>query len=268
MNARYYVGYINRFLSPDPIIPDPTNPQSFNRYSYVLNRPTKYVDPTGHNWECPDPSDCDPGDPSSPSSGGSSEPPIGGYQSLPDDPPPGVPDPEDCVIFRKCPADTAENLLPLPLEGNPGWTALYDKDDHPGFDMISDDYTIIAIGNGVVVVVSNDELYGNYVIIEYRYENLPQDVREALNLQPGQSIYVQYQHMEAGSITVSPGDYVSAGQVVGTMGNTGRSDGIHLHVEIRIGKSDTFEIGTFSFDSWDDLIRKNPRLIWAIPKWE
>jgi len=33
------------------MIPDPTNPQAFNRYSYVLNNPLKYVDPSGHFTE-------------------------------------------------------------------------------------------------------------------------------------------------------------------------------------------------------------------------
>ncbi len=51
MNARYYLPYINRFISADPIVPDYTNPQSFNRYSYVLNRPLVFTDPTGHK-EC------------------------------------------------------------------------------------------------------------------------------------------------------------------------------------------------------------------------
>jgi hypothetical protein len=35
-------------VSPDSIISTPWNPQSFNRYTYVLNNPLKYVDPTGH----------------------------------------------------------------------------------------------------------------------------------------------------------------------------------------------------------------------------
>ncbi|HRQ37624.1 MAG TPA: RHS repeat-associated core domain-containing protein [Chloroflexota bacterium] len=48
MNARYYSPYINRFVSTDSIVPDPTNPQSYNRYSYGYNNPVKYQDPTGH----------------------------------------------------------------------------------------------------------------------------------------------------------------------------------------------------------------------------
>ena len=41
--------YINRFLQPDTIIPDLSNPQSWNRYSYVTNRPVVLSDPTGHD---------------------------------------------------------------------------------------------------------------------------------------------------------------------------------------------------------------------------
>ncbi len=48
MNARFYVPGLGRFLSADTIVPDPANPQSFNRYSYVLNSPLKFTDPTGH----------------------------------------------------------------------------------------------------------------------------------------------------------------------------------------------------------------------------
>ena len=40
--------YLNRFLSPDSIIPNPYDPQSWDRYSYVRNNPVNRVDPSGH----------------------------------------------------------------------------------------------------------------------------------------------------------------------------------------------------------------------------
>jgi RHS repeat-associated protein len=46
--ARFYSPYLNRFTQPDTVIPDQTNPQSWNRFSYVTNRPILFIDPTGH----------------------------------------------------------------------------------------------------------------------------------------------------------------------------------------------------------------------------
>ncbi len=48
--ARLYAPSIGRFISPDPIVPEPGNPQSLNRYAYVMNNPLKYVDPSGNSW--------------------------------------------------------------------------------------------------------------------------------------------------------------------------------------------------------------------------
>ena len=48
MNARYYVPSLGRFASADTLVPDPTNPQAFNRFSYVENNPINFNDPTGH----------------------------------------------------------------------------------------------------------------------------------------------------------------------------------------------------------------------------
>jgi RHS repeat-associated protein len=47
--ARYYDPELGRFIQPDKIISDISNPQSYNRYSYVLNNPLKYTDPDGRS---------------------------------------------------------------------------------------------------------------------------------------------------------------------------------------------------------------------------
>jgi RHS repeat-associated protein len=47
-NARYYDPTIGRFISADTIIPNPADPQSLNRYSYVRNNPIRYSDPSGN----------------------------------------------------------------------------------------------------------------------------------------------------------------------------------------------------------------------------
>ncbi|WP_428024703.1 RHS repeat domain-containing protein [Arcobacter sp.] len=47
MNGRVYDPTVGRFLSSDPNIPHPFMIQSFNRYSYVMNNPLKYTDPSG-----------------------------------------------------------------------------------------------------------------------------------------------------------------------------------------------------------------------------
>jgi len=52
-NARYYDPTIGRFISADIVIPNPANPQCFNRYSYCLNNPLRYTDSSGQDpyWD-------------------------------------------------------------------------------------------------------------------------------------------------------------------------------------------------------------------------
>jgi RHS repeat-associated protein len=50
MNGRIYDPKLGRFLQADPIIQAPFNLQSYNRYSYVLNNPLVYTDPSGFSW--------------------------------------------------------------------------------------------------------------------------------------------------------------------------------------------------------------------------
>jgi RHS repeat-associated protein len=49
--ARYYDAALGRFVSADSIVPSAGKPQALNRYSYALNNPARYRDPTGHWFE-------------------------------------------------------------------------------------------------------------------------------------------------------------------------------------------------------------------------
>jgi len=48
MNGRTYDAEIGRFMQADPMVQDPGNGQNLNRYSYVLNSPMSYTDPSGY----------------------------------------------------------------------------------------------------------------------------------------------------------------------------------------------------------------------------
>ena len=48
MNGRAYDYNLGRFLSVDPVIQSPTNSQSLNPYSYIMNNPLAGTDPTGY----------------------------------------------------------------------------------------------------------------------------------------------------------------------------------------------------------------------------
>ena len=50
MNGRVYDPLLGRFLSPDPYVQDPLNPQCYNRYAYCMNNPVKYTDPSGDSF--------------------------------------------------------------------------------------------------------------------------------------------------------------------------------------------------------------------------
>ena len=48
-NARYFDPELGRFIQADTTIPDLSNPQSYNRFSYCVNDPLRYTDPSGHS---------------------------------------------------------------------------------------------------------------------------------------------------------------------------------------------------------------------------
>jgi RHS repeat-associated protein len=51
LRARYYAPYLNQFIQPDPIPPDPYVPADWNRYIYVRDNPVNLTDPS-RMWIC------------------------------------------------------------------------------------------------------------------------------------------------------------------------------------------------------------------------
>jgi RHS repeat-associated protein len=51
MSDRVYNYNVDRFLSVDPVIVDLTNTLTINPYSYVMNNPLSYTDPSGYSTE-------------------------------------------------------------------------------------------------------------------------------------------------------------------------------------------------------------------------
>ena len=52
----------------------------------------------------------------------------------------------------------------------------------------------------------------------------------------GNGIYTRYKHLAHGTITAKMGDKVKKGELLGYMGNTGNSNGAHIHFEWEVNK--------------------------------
>ena len=94
---------------------------------------------------------------------------------------------------------------------------------HTGLDFAAPSGTpVVSVANGAVRSTEYAGSYGNRVIVA---------------LEDGTEIW--YCHLS--SFSVSPGDTVSGGQQVGTVGSTGNSTGPHLHLEVRPGAGDAVD---------------------------
>lgn len=88
---------------------------------------------------------------------------------------------------------------------------------HAGLDIANRIGTpIIAPARGTVTFAGWQGAYGNCVIINH-----------------GNSLTTRYAHME--KILVKEGQSVNRGDLLGNIGNTGRSTGPHVHYEVRLG---------------------------------
>lgn len=96
---------------------------------------------------------------------------------------------------------------------------------------------IQAILSGCVAGLGIERLpYGNMLVIETPYENLPVWTAELFAMQSGSSLYILYAHMlNAPSHQI--GQNVACGETLGQVGGSGFSGNPHLHLETRVGPS-------------------------------
>lgn len=78
-----------------------------------------------------------------------------------------------------------------------------------------------TIAAGTVIGASGGGDYGNHVTVEHQIA--------------GQKVVSVYAHLAPGTMTVSAGQTVYVGQVIGAVGQTGNAQGAHLHFEVRPG---------------------------------
>lgn len=76
---------------------------------------------------------------------------------------------------------------------------------------------IHAAADGTVIYTGYDNSRGNWVMIDH-----------------GDGVTTQYYHLLDGSIIVTRGQIVKAGQTIGNMGSTGNSSGAHLHFQVEV----------------------------------
>jgi len=133
------------------------------------------------------------------------------------------PDYTDIEVLKDMP-ENIPSLLPtmgqISREFHPG---------HNGLDIAAPQFSpVIASASGMVEGTGWDSLYGNYVVIEHN-----------------KNYSTFYGHLN--SIDVLNGSRVSGGQVIGTVGSTGRSTSSHLHYEVRFRSEPVDPIGYLPF---------------------
>lgn len=100
---------------------------------------------------------------------------------------------------------------------------------HYGIDIAAPQFSpVVAAASGLVNDAGWDSLYGNYVVLEHN-----------------KNYSTFYGHLN--SIDVLDGSRVSGGQVIGTVGSTGRSTSSHLHYEVRFRNEPVDPVGYLPF---------------------
>lgn len=112
---------------------------------------------------------------------------------------------------------------------------------HYGIDFSGSIGTPIhATGDGIVIVAEfGFDGYGKQIVIDH-----------------GFGYKTRYAHLS--KIIVNPGDKVKRGQIIGLLGNTGRSTGPHVHYEVLLKNASTDPINYFNdmtMEDYDKMVK-------------
>ncbi|QQR55293.1 M23 family metallopeptidase [Candidatus Peregrinibacteria bacterium] len=117
------------------------------------------------------------------------------------------------------------------------------KGYHTGVDVeagdLSEDVPVFSIADGEVFAASEVEGYGGVLVLRYSLQ--------------GETLLALYGHVDRSSLTVSVGDEVKTGQILGFLGEaySEETDGErkHLHFALIPGE----HLSYLQFDYWDSL---------------
>lgn len=128
------------------------------------------------------------------------------------------------------PAEASRIVVPM-VDGTYTWVSSFGwRTDpftgrprfHAGSDLAAADGTpILAAADGVVTFAGASGGFGNLIVVRHRVD--------------GERVDTYYAHMWSSGVHVVVGETVAAGQHIGDVGSSGRSEGPHLHFEVHIG---------------------------------
>jgi len=103
-----------------------------------------------------------------------------------------------------------------------------------GKQLFTGTQVLSALDGKIASVVFDRAPYGNMVMVETPYEKIPAKVIKMHTIQPGESLYVLYAHLQnLQPLTI--GQAVHCGQQLAETGLSGTTGGPHLHFETRWG---------------------------------
>lgn len=128
------------------------------------------------------------------------------------------------------PAEASRIVVPM-VDGTYTWVSSFGwRTDpftgrprfHAGADLAAADGTpILAAADGVVTVAGPSGGFGNLIVVRHTID--------------GERVDTYYAHMWTSGLHVVVGETVEAGQHIGDVGSSGRSEGPHLHFEVHLG---------------------------------